>query len=235
MKRGICAVLREAAAGSVGRPLAIWLAAAVALSVAACANSGVGGSDRGSSSGSAGLYGSLPRVGTPVKGGTITMGQLTGSTPTYIFPVVATANNSVNTEQLISVSFLPLYAGPNGATPEIDYGLSLANKPLFSDGDKTVTIPMKTNFRWSNGQPVDANDLIFEIDLIKQAVAESAANWADYTPGLLPDSIASVTASGKYTVVLHLKRAFNPSYFLNDELGTLVPIPSTAWNVASVA
>ncbi len=34
------------------------------------------------------LYGTLPKSGTPTGGGTITMGQLNGDTPTYIFPIV---------------------------------------------------------------------------------------------------------------------------------------------------
>ena len=238
MQPGTRVSLRHVVTRPLARRLAIWLAAAVALGLAACGGSGsstLSGPHQSSSSGIAGLYGSLPGVGTPVKGGTITMGQLTGSTPTYIFPIVPTANASLTTfNRLISMLFLPLYTGPNGARSEIDYGLSLANKPVFSDGDKTVTIPMKTNFRWSDGQPVDANDLIFQIDLVKQAIAESAANWAAYIPGLLPASISSVTASGKYTVVMHLKRAFNPGYFRDDQLGVWFPMPSTAWNVASV-
>jgi peptide/nickel transport system substrate-binding protein len=211
------------------------LFAALALTLTACGSS-TSGSGATSAAGAKGLYGSLPPAGTPKKGGTITIGQLTGSTPTYIFPIVPGANASAYTGTFISNLILPLYNGPNGATPEINYSLSLANKPVFSDGDKTVTIPMKPGFKWANGQPVDANDLIFEIDLLKAAVNESASNWAQFVPGEFPTTVLSAKASGRYTVVLHLNRAYNPGFFLNNQLQTtnnVSPLPSTAWNVAS--
>ena len=119
-----CAVLRKAAARSLARPLAVWLAAALALSVAAC---GATGDSASSPHQGSGIYGSLPPVGTPVNGGAITIGQLTGSTPTYIFPIVPTANASLSTfNHLVGLLFLPLYTGPKGASPEFDYALSLA-------------------------------------------------------------------------------------------------------------
>ena len=89
------------------------------------------------------LYGTLPPAGTPVKGGTITQGQLTGQTPTYIFPIIPGAQTPTGTISFMTELFMPLYAGPNGAEPKVDYGLSAANLPKFSDGDKTVTIPLK--------------------------------------------------------------------------------------------
>ena len=128
--------------------------------------------------------------------------------------------------------WLPLYNAPNGGTPEINYAVSVATAPVFSNGDKTVTINMKPNFKWSDGKPVDANDVVFFVDLVKQAVKESAANWSAYAPGLFPDSLASIKATGKYTIVMQLKRAFNPNYFLDDQLqGIVYALPSTDWNI----
>jgi peptide/nickel transport system substrate-binding protein len=221
---------------SIRRPLAIAvLLVMAALAVAACGSSGSGGaSEQALASGH--LYGAVPPVGSPKKGGVISFGQLTGSTPTYIMPIVPGANASAYTNELTSNLYVPLYNGPDGATPEIDYSVSVANKPSFSDGDKTVTIPLKTTYKWSNGAPVDANDVIFAIDLLKAAVKESAANWGQYTPGEFPSSVVSATTKGKYTVVLHLNRAYNPGFFLNNQLETtqnFSPMPSTAWNIAS--
>ena len=103
---------------------------------------------------------------------------------------------------------------------------------MFSDGDKTVTITMKQGYKWSDGKPVDAQDLLFDIALIKAAVGESAANWGSFTPGYFPDSLASVSAPSQYTVVMHLKHAFNPGFFLNNQLApNLYPLPSQDWNV----
>ncbi len=214
---------------------AVAAAAAVALvATLAGAGSGVAAGAQAHAASIAGLYGALPPAGAPANGGTITIGQITGTTPTDIFPIIPSSDATTGTFTFIYNMFLPLYNGPNGGTPEIDYAVSLAGKPTFSNGNKTVTITMKSNFRWSDGKPVDANDLIFDIDLLKAAVKENAANWSAYTPGLVPDSIATIKATGKYTIVMTLRRAYNPSYFLNDQLqGNLFPMPSTDWNIAA--
>jgi len=190
----------------------------------------------GSASALSGLYGSVPPAGTPSKGGTISIGMLTGATPLTIFPITGDAQSSVYTSfQFLFDFFLPLYNGPVGATPTIDNQVSLADPPKYSNGNKTVTITIKQGYKWSNGQPVDANDLVFDIDLIKAAIKESPANFSSYSPGLFPDNVASISTSGKYTVILHLTKGFNPGFFTNDELeseDTIVPLPSTAWNIA---
>jgi peptide/nickel transport system substrate-binding protein len=216
----------------------VTVAAAVGVAFAGFASSSSGKTRTNApahvASGIKGLYGSLPPVGTPTKGGTITIGQLQGATPDFIFPIWPAADNTAYTASFVYTMFLPLYNAPNGGTPEIDYAVSVAKPPIFSDGNKTVTINMRTNYKWANGQPVDANDVLFFVALVKQAVKESAANWSAYSPGLFPDSLASISAPSKYTIVMHLKRAFNPGYFLDDQLqGLVYPLPSTAWNIAS--
>ena len=213
--------------------LAVVVVAALALS--ACGgSSGSGGAVTGSLK-APGLYGKLPAAGTPTKGGTITYGQLNGNTPNYIFPIVPSGNASTINYQWQQIMWLPLYNNfPYGSSPGVDFKISLANKPVFTDGDKTVTITLKKGYKWNDGNPVDAQDLLFEIALVKAAVAESAANWGSFTPGYFPQSLASVSAPNQYTVVMHLKRAFNPGFFLNDQLAlNLYPLPSKAWNIAS--
>ncbi|HTW12884.1 MAG TPA: ABC transporter substrate-binding protein, partial [Solirubrobacteraceae bacterium] len=62
----------------------------------------------------------------------------------------------------------------------------------------------------------------------------SPANWALYTPGLIPDNIASAKATNSKTLVLTFKRSYNPAYLTDDQLAyTLFPLPSTVWNVDS--
>jgi peptide/nickel transport system substrate-binding protein len=215
--------------------VAVVIVAALALSACGSSSSGGTGSAASRSLAHPGVYGTLPPAGTPSQGGTITYGQLSGLTPNYIFPITPSGNASTINYQWQQMMYLPLYNNlAYGSSPGIKYGLSLAAKPVFSDGDKTVTIQLKKGFKWTNGDPVDAQDLLFDIALIKAGVAESAANWASFTPGYFPQSLASISATGPYTVVMHLKRTFNPGFFLNDELGLNVfPLPSQAWNVAS--
>ena len=218
--------------------------ATTVLAVAACGSSsssssgGAGGGGNGTVNTSLGtrLYGTLPPAGTPKPGGTVTQGQLTGQTPTYIFPIAPGAQTSTGTISFLTELFMPLYAGPSGAEPKVNPGLSAANTPQFSNGDTTVTIPIKPGLKWSNGQPIVANDVVFWFDLLKAAIKESPANWGQYSPGLMPDNVKSISTSGKYNVVMHLTGPFNPGFFLNNNLqdtNNVYPLPSTAWNIAS--
>jgi peptide/nickel transport system substrate-binding protein len=221
-----------------------WSAFAAAVAVAAVTLAACGGSSGGGNgtstvnSGSLkqpGLYGSLPTAGTPTHGGTLTFGQLSGSTPNYIIPIVPSADSSTNTFQWIYNMYMPLYNTQTyGSHPGIFYDQSVANPPTFSNHNLTVTIPLKHGFTWSDGKPVTAQDVLFDVALIKAAIAESAANWGAYTPGYFPDSLQSISAPNSYTVVMHLKKAFNPNFFLYNQLGIqLAPLPSTDWNIAS--
>ncbi len=220
------------------RGLALTLSlVAAAGALAACGSSSSGGSNKSSSSLGTVLYGTLPPAGKPVSGGTVTQGQLSGQTPTYIFPIAPSAQSSTGSFSLFTELFMPLYEGPSGARPEVNYGLSAANKPIFSNGDKTVTIPIKTGLHWSNGAPIDANDVVFWFDLLKAALKETTANWGQFSPGLMPQNVTSISTKGKYDVVMHLNTSWNPGFFLNNNLndtnGGAYPLPSTAWNIAS--
>lgn len=204
--------------------------------IAACGGgSGSGGGGASGSLSQPGLYGKLPAAGTPTTGGTVTYGQLNGQTPNYIFPIVPSGNASTYNYQWQQTMWLPLYNNfAYGSSPGINSSLSVGEKPVFSDANQTVTITLKHGLRWSDGKPVDAQDVLFDIALVKAAVGESAANWGTFTPGYFPQSLASVAAKGSNTVVMHLKRPFNPGFFANDQLAAnLYPLPSRAWNVAS--
>lgn len=179
-----------------------------------------------------GLYGSLPTAGTPRHGGTITMGEIEGDTPTYIFPIIPGANGTDGTAFLTNQLWLPLYNLQVGGSMQVNFATSVALPPKFSDHDRRARIRLRQRARWSNGQPVSANDVLFDIALLKAAVKQSAANWESYVPGLIPDNIASARADGRRTVVLTFKRAYNPAFLLGNQLAyTLTPLPSAVWNV----
>jgi peptide/nickel transport system substrate-binding protein len=235
----------ERPSGRAGVPrLARWAAASVVtagavLGIMAVAASGGSVTHRAlahSSAPSLGtvIYGALPPVGTPKHGGTITQGQLTGQTPTFIFPIIPGANTSTGTISMMTSLFMPLYAGPTGTVPKVDESLSAANPLIFADGDRTVTIPIKPGLKWSDGAPVDANDVVFWFDLLRAAIKESPANWGQFSPGLMPQNVTSISTKGKDDVVMHLTQPYNPGFFLNNNLAdtdNVYPLPSTAWNI----
>ena len=171
----------------------IAIAVASITALAACSSSSSssgGGSTKTGSVTVAGGIGSVPTAGTPSgKAGTITWAMQPGTSPNWIFPVVPTASNSVfNNFTFIWEMWRPVYWTVNGTVPEIEPNMSIANPAVYSNGNKTVTISMKSNYKWSNGKPITANDLLFAIDLIKAGVKESPANWAIYMPGQFPDT-----------------------------------------------
>ncbi|HLI59235.1 MAG TPA: ABC transporter substrate-binding protein [Solirubrobacteraceae bacterium] len=237
----------------LGRPLtSCMLAGAVALSVAACGGgghkSGGGGNGGGGTTAAkpstggtinkalgTSVFGTLPpSKGSPTSGGTISVSQATDAVPTFIFPIIDGAHVTTGTIAFVQQLFMPLYAGPDGAEPKIIYSQSAAaGPPIASDGDKTYTIHLKKGLKWANGAPIDANDVLFEYYILRAGVKESAANWAQYIPGQFPMSVTSATAPNKYTVVFHLNKAYNPGYFLNNQIqdtDNTFPLPSTDWN-----
>ncbi len=181
---------------------------------------------------SKGGFGTLPTPATSkVTGGVVKVAQEPGTGPNYIFPITPASNGSVyNIYQLQNQLFAPLYQPVTGTSPTTDYTRSIGKAPVFSNGDKTVTVPLNSTYTWSDGKPVQANDVVFFVDLLKAAVKESAANFGNYTPGFFPDNVASMSTPDTHTVVFHLTKAFNPKWFQLDQLGFISPLPSTAWN-----
>ena len=207
--------------------------AAVAAVVAACGNSASNNSNSGITPN--GAYGTVPAAASFSHAGTITVAQPPGATPTWIFPVTPGANSSVYTSYSFQYQFWrPLNWFPYGSQQKEDPAMSLADDPVWSNGDKTVSITLK-NWKWSDGQPITAKDIEFWIDIVKAAVKENAANWGNYSPGVgIPDQITSMTAVGQ-KLTLNLNAAVNPVWFWEDSLAGVVPLPSHAWAKASAS
>ena len=225
------------------RPAAVVASAAAALLLVGCGGGGGSGGGhagrtRSRAGSSDGIIGRLPAVGKPARGGTITVGQLAGQTPSDIFPLLDSASCTTPTLNFIQEQYIPLYAGPDGSTPAINEPLSAAEPPRYSDADRTVTITLKPGLKWSDGKPLEAQDVVFYIDLLRAALKETSSNWCQYSPGEFPDNVASWTTAGIRTLVLHLTHAVNPTWFTTNQLqdagAGIYPLPSQDWNVDAV-
>jgi len=181
-----------------------------------------------------GARSSFPASGATLsQGRTVTIAEAPGASPNYIFPITPTQQYTVYTiNEFQYLMYRPLYYAPKGDQPVIDDTLSLAQEPIYSQHNTVVTINMKTTYQWSDGEPVDARDVVFFLNLLKAAVKESPANYGNYTPGEIPDNLASYTATGKYQLTLTLKRSVNPQWFTADQLQLLSPLPLT-WDKTS--
>ncbi len=180
-----------------------------------------------------GSSGSTPpsSSGKPVKGGTATVALPPGVTYNWIFPFYAITNASVyNDNQFQWLMYRPLYmfGGNSNTDISIDYPLSPANAPVYSNGGKTVTVTMK-GWKWSDGETVGAKSVIFYLNM---AEAEKA-NWYAYVKGLLPDNIVSYKATGPDTLVLQLNHPYASLWYTYNQLSELTPMP-LAWDVTKL-
>src|SRR5208282_6561087 len=99
-----------------------------------------------------------------------------GLPPNYIFPMDSLPYFSFN--NILFLQFLlyrPLYFFGVGTDPVLNNTVSIANPPVYSDGDTTVTVTLK-HYVWSDGTPVTAADIQFWQNL----VTANKANWAAY-------------------------------------------------------
>jgi peptide/nickel transport system substrate-binding protein len=205
---------------------------AAALVLAACGGS-VSGAGTGAGSGAStgtGVGHVIATTGTPVQGGTAYWAEQPLSPPNYIFPLVSGAYYSnENVYDFQTLMYRPLYWYGDRGTPEVDYALSLGDPPVYSDRDRVVTITLE-HAEWSDGEPVIARDVILWLNLLKA----NRADWASYVPGGFPDNVTAWHANGIHQVVLDLDRSYNPTWFTDNELSQITPLP-IAWDRTSSA
>jgi peptide/nickel transport system substrate-binding protein len=192
--------------------------AVVALVAAACSSSGSSSSSTGA-------------AGTKVIGGTASVALPAGVTYNWIFPFYAITNASVyNGQEFQWLMVRPLYMFGNDSPSNIsiNYPLSPADPPVYSNGGKTVAVTMK-GWKWSDGSTVDAKSVIFYLNMTK---AEKA-NWYAYSTGLLPDNVVSYTATGPDTVTIQLNKGYSSLWYTDNQLAELTPMPA-AWDVTKL-
>src|SRR6266571_2590873 len=212
------------------------LAVVSVTALAACGSSGGGGGGGGNSGNVQGAFGKVPAAtGSAKAGRTIKVAFPPNATPTWIMPITPGANGSVYTAyQFQYEMWRPLYWYVNGVQPKELPADSLAGPPKWSNGDKTVTFTVKSNYKWSDGKPVTANDVLFFMDELKAAIKESPSNFGNYSPNLgIPDQVVSMTMPNANTMVMTLNKAVNPQWFAENMLGLISPLPAHAWAKAS--
>ena len=160
----------------------------------------------------------------------MTYGFVSGEQPNWIFPYDSPAYSSVsNLDDLQQPLFRPLYwFGGQNDQPTVDYGLSVADPPVYSDGGKTVVINLK-GWKWSDGETVDAQDVIFWLHLMEAA----PDGFYGFVPGDIPQDITSMAATGPDQVTLRLNQGYSSLWYTYNELSQITPMPA-AWDVTSV-
>jgi peptide/nickel transport system substrate-binding protein len=168
--------------------------------------------------------------GKAINGGTVTFALPPGTTPTWIFPFVNSAQGTiVNLDQWQFQMFRPLYFIGTPSTPNIDYSVSLAYPPTYADNNTVVTIRLR-NYHWADGTPVTSRNVLFWFNMIR---AEKA-NWWLYVPTYFPDDVARFQTVSPSEFILHLTRPVNSTEFSQNELESITPIP-LSWDRTSLS
>jgi peptide/nickel transport system substrate-binding protein len=99
----------------------------------------------------------------------------------------------------------------------------LAQSWKWSNGNKTLTLNLVKNAKWSDGKPLTSADVAYSLTAGKQDTSMDLVGYAS------PETnIASVTTSGRYAVVIKLKTI--DSQFIAANLNLQFVVPKHVWS-----
>lgn len=151
-----------------------------------------------------------PTAQGPVDGGTLTMG--TFADIVNLNPILINDTSSGDLASLLLASLYDVDA--QGALVADDWALAAAMPQVSSDG-KTYTIKLKETPKWSDGQPVTADDVVYTFKTI--------ANPDVGAPGISSfDKVADSKAIDAHTVQITLKQVYAP-FELNALTSPIAP------------
>jgi len=168
------------------------------------------------------------RTGKPVNGGTASYALGGGVGFTWAFPLDNQANYEPEDGNVQADLWRPLYFAGGPGTTGISEKFSLANPPVYSNHDQTVTVTLKRSYKWSDGMPVTTKDIRFFFEL--EAAGVKLGKYAPYVPGTMPDDIKSVSYQGPYKFTINLIHPYNPLWFTGNQLTWIIPMPQHAWD-----
>ncbi len=148
-------------------------------------------------------------VSVPAYGGTISEGII--GTPRFVNPVLAFSDAD---QDLVSL----VYSGLMRKTADGSLILDLAEKYEMSSDGLNYTFTLKNNIYFHDGKPVTADDIIFTVNKVKDAVIKSPrkGNWEG----------VSVVKIDERTVKFILKQPY-ASFLESTTLGVM---PAYLWN-----
>jgi peptide/nickel transport system substrate-binding protein len=116
---------------------------------------------------------------------------------------------ALNNLSQLTMAYLVRYGHDNRPVPELATEVPTeANGGVSKDG-KTITWHLRKGVKWSDGQPFDADDVVFSTNAVNNPKNNEVGRdgW---------DLITKIDEPDKYTVVYHLKKPYSgylPSFF----------------------
>ena len=143
------------------------------------------------------------------------------SVPTYIFPYVDSSNiSNLNLFDLQYLMYRPLYFFGENGQPQPNNSLSLANPPVVSGRNVTITLK---HYMWSDGTQVTAQDVMFWLNMEKALPADYGA----YTG--FPANMTSIKVVSPTEIQMTMSKAYSASWLQYNDLSQIVPMPA-AWD-----
>lgn len=166
---------------------------------------------------------------TSTSADTIVMATAPLQAPNWFFPVGSDTGATLENGQLQSLMYVPLvHIGTNDAP---DYAQSIATGVTVNKASDQFTVHLGTKYKWSNGQPVTAQDVVFTWDLIKAASSKHTPfGYPDVGIGGVPADWKSVVAKGSKTVVITTTTPVNAVWFIQDGLSQITPVDQSVWD-----
>ncbi len=170
--------------------------------------------------GLAGLVVLLGSCDRSVSGGRIVIGESTDIG--VLLPPIET---SALDGEINSLLYPGLSSGrwENGALEYLTDERSLADGWQFSSDSLSLTYTLRNDAVWSDGQPIDAHDVVFTYELVRRP--EIASIYADVW-----EHLDSVVASGDHEVVFYFQRRY-PGMLFDTGIGI---IPAHVYEDAAV-
>jgi peptide/nickel transport system substrate-binding protein len=161
----------------------------------------------------------------PIKGGTVTWACSPGFPPSTIFPFTPPERIGIrNLFEFQVLMFRPLYWLGKDGQPGVDYDLSLAEPPEWSDDGRSVTVTLK-GWKWSNGETISADNIIFWVNMM----AVKGPRFGSYSAGYLPDNLLSYEKVADNKVCFTFDKAYSKTWVLRNQLTLITPMPK-AWD-----
>ncbi len=160
---------------------------------------------------------------------TVVMATAPLQAPNWFFAVGSNTGATLINGQVQSLLYVPLVdIGTNDAP---NYSQSIATGVTVNKASDQFIVHLGSKFKWSNGQPVTAQDVVFAWNLIKAASSPHAPfGYPDVGIGGIPADWKSVVAHGSKTVVITTTTPVNAVWFIQDGIAEITPVDKAVWD-----
>jgi peptide/nickel transport system substrate-binding protein len=160
-----------------------------------------------------------------LKGGVVTWACNPGFPPAVIFPFSPPERfGTRNLYEFQALMYRPLYWLGRGGGIGIDFDLSIGEEPEWDSDGRTVTVRIKP-WRWSNGETVCADNVIFWMNMLTR----KGPRYGGYTKGYFPDNLVTYAKVADDKVRFTFDRVYSRNWVLLNQLTMIIPMPR-AWD-----